>query len=179
MTRSTIHLAFAITCFALAALAYFAFFSALMLMRNDAASLTAEVAAMNATASDDQFAAHERASIIAAESTITGYFVDPDNIVAFLEGVQALGASEGATVTVSSVTASPTPRPHLDLALRVEGSFDAVVRTTGAVEYEPYDIETESYALTSSDAHWTGDLTVSVGTTATSTPASDSKPPPP
>jgi hypothetical protein len=132
------------------------------------ADLSAQIAAAEAAQISSQNAAAELADLKGAQSDIEGYFVVSDNVVGFLEALQSLGRSLGTTVTVASVNAVQSPRPHIDLSLTASGSFAAVMRTVGAIEYSPYDItvNTLNLSTTNSDdaSHWTAAFTLSVGT---------------
>lgn len=100
---------------------------------------------------------------------INGYFVSSDTTVPFLEELEATGRSLGSVVSVVSVAEVTTPRPLLNVALRVEGSFVAVMRTVGAIEYGPRDIQVTAFTMdTDAGAEegstmWRATLTLSVG----------------
>lgn len=134
-------------------------------------SAAADAKAANAATSD--LAAGELAARAAAANDIQAYFVASGNVVGFLEALQSLGSGLGAGVSVVSVTANASPRAHLDLALSVSGTFAAVMRAAGAIEYAPYDVTMKTLTLSTSsvdpNAPWTAAMTLSVGT-ASSTP---------
>lgn len=123
-----------------------------------------------------QIGANEDAlrTLLSAEeerSAIRGYFVSSDTTVPFLEELEATGRSLGSVVSVVSVAEVTTPRPLLSVALRVEGSFASVMRTVGAIEYGPRDIQVTALTMdTDVGAEeggdmWRATLTLSVGAT--------------
>ncbi len=132
----------------------------------------------NETASRIAAARATLAGIANDEQTVRGYFVAETDIVSFINSLEALGKVLGATVNVLSVsTAGTTSRPVLSLTLSVAGSFDAVMRTVGAIEYAPYDLSIAKLAVVQDDKNsWHADMTILVGSvptvrTATSTSA--------
>lgn len=108
------------------------------------------------------------------EAELYAHFVGNDTIVSYLETVEATGRSLGATVTVVSVGNAPARAGHpaeIQMALRITGSFDAVMRTLGAIEYQSYDTTLTNVTLDTPDSTWTAAATFLIGTppTATST----------
>jgi hypothetical protein len=174
MKNSYTHLASAGVFLLVALSAYYFWYATLGSMSDEVGSLTAQTAAARANAAEIIVAQGELAGLSDEEGAIKGYFVNQSDIVPFLEGLQSLGAGAGAKVTVVSVAAAETPRPHLDLALKITGNFDAVVRAVGAVEYAPHDLRTKTLSLdssagTGSTTSWAASLALTVGLTATST----------
>ncbi len=176
MNRVYFHLIFATTLFIVALICYAFWYGALGALSFEVAALSSEVTAKNQSAAQALVAEDELAKLSAEENIIHGYFVSTADIVSFLEGLQTLGSFAGAKVSVVSVSANPSPRPHLDLALKVSGSFDAVMRAVGAIEYSAHDIQVTTLTLdtvTSLDpkipSGWAAALVLQVGT-ASSTP---------
>jgi hypothetical protein len=105
------------------------------------------------------------------QQSISGYFVDTDDVVPFLESLQNTGKRLGTTVVVESVSAQPA-KPHsvLQLALHITGTFDSVERTLGAIEYQPYDTVVSSVTLDTAGPsagavpQWTAAVTLRIGT---------------
>ncbi len=119
------------------------------------------------------------------QEAISQYFVSTNNVVPYLEGLQATGQFFGSNVTIASVSATPgTFYGKLDLSLTISGPFSAVVRTLGAIEYQPYDTTINTLSLdttpssggsTPSASQWTANADFFVGTvndTASIAPAS-------
>ncbi len=150
----------------------------------------ATVSAKSAEVADIQSqidAATENASRLAAaraalvevagdEAKVRAYFVSEADIVAFINDLESLGLSQKAAVSVLSVSAGgSSSRPTLQLALSVKGTFDAVMRTVGAIEYAPYDLSISALSVgQDAKTSWHADLGLIVGSTppvaATSTP---------
>ncbi len=110
------------------------------------------------------------AEIKGDEATIQSYFVSEADIVSFITALEALGAAQKTEVSVLSVSASTREgQPILKLALSVKGTFDAVMRTVGAIEYAPYDIEistlTVTHDITDKEAgsRWGADISLVAG----------------
>ncbi len=104
------------------------------------------------------------------EATIQSYFVSEADVVSFITALEALGTTQGTEVRVLSVSASTlAEQPILKLALSVKGPFDAVMRTVGAIEYAPYDIEiatlTVSHDATDKDSSslWSANINLIAG----------------
>jgi Tfp pilus assembly protein PilO len=116
----------------------------------------------------------ELSSLESQEARINQYSVDRKDVVAFLEAVEGGGKGLGSTVDVLSVS-DQTVEGHgrIALALSVVGSFDAVMRTLGAIEYSPYDGVIENVSLDGSGGGgkvWSASVSYSVGLRSTSTP---------
>lgn len=175
MIRPAVHLFIALGIFAGACIGYGIAYHALGTLSASVTALTKEVAAKKESAAAATLAADELARLSVEEEQINGYFVVQDNIVSFLETLQAKGVVLGSVIKVVSVSANPGTRPHLDLALSITGSFDAVMRTVGSIEYSPHDITVTSLVLDVIDSAdedappgWTATMKMTVGT-ATST----------
>lgn len=136
----------------------------------NAVSLQADIQSKTQTASRAREAKTQLTRALSDRASITGYFVDTNDVVPYLETLQTTGARFGAKVSVESVSAQPA-KPHalLQLALRITGSFDSVERTLGAIEYEPYDTTISNVTLDTpggvSGPQWTAAVTMNVGTT--------------
>ncbi|MCX6790552.1 MAG: hypothetical protein NTV60_03465 [Candidatus Kaiserbacteria bacterium] len=82
------------------------------------------------------------------EAHMQNYFVSESSAVSFINELETLGLSQKATVTVLSVAKGGLPsRPTLVLALSIKGTFDAVMRTVGAIEYVPYSISISTLSV--------------------------------
>lgn len=106
------------------------------------------------------------------EVAVRNYFVSDTGIVAFIDGLEALGRAVGSTtVNVLSVsTASTGARPAFKFALSIKGKFDGVMRTVGAIEYAPYAISVSSLSVAKNAKNdWQANLVFLAGS-ATSTP---------
>lgn len=119
------------------------------------------------------------AQIAGDEASIQSYFVPETGVVAFIDALQAKGKALGATVDVLSVSAtdsSVTATPSLTFSLSIDGTFDAVMRTVGAIEYAPYDLTLSGLSITQvTKGNWHAGMNLRVGSasatqSATSTP---------
>lgn len=116
------------------------------------------------------------------ESSVAQHFVSANDVVPFLSSLESTGKALGAKVDVVSVGADTSGKDkfgHINLALHINGSFNAVVRTLGAFEYAPYDITLTNLTLDTTGApDWSAAVSLSVGTgaIATSTHVAPKKP---
>jgi len=137
-----------------------------------ATDLANQIAQKRTDTSRAAIAKTQLTSLAADQATINQYFVSTDGVVPFLEGLQQTGTYFGANLQVVSVSAVPgKPYGHLDLSIKIVGPFNAVMRTIGAIEYEPYNtaikgvtFNTDQQASTATTPTWTATMTVSVGT---------------
>lgn len=115
------------------------------------------------------------AEIEGDEQTIQNYFVSKSRIVSFIDEVEQQGRRLGATVGVLSVSSVDTPEyPVLSLTFAIEGTFDAVMRTVGAIEYAAYDLAIASFSMNQVSASvWHADLKIVVGSVQVHTKAGD------
>lgn len=109
-------------------------------------------------------------SLAEDEAAMRAYLVREKDIVPFLGTLEDTGTSLGAGVEVVSVSAeSKGERSQLLLSLKITGSFDAVLRTLGAIEYGPYDSAIQSVTFDTvpvegTAAVWTAAATFTLGT---------------
>jgi len=102
------------------------------------------------------------------EAATRQYFVSENTLVSFISSLQRQGQQLGGLVTVKSVSADTHgARPTLTLALTVDGTFDSVLRTVGAIEYAPYDIQVTGLSLQNQGKNaWEAALSITVGSVA-------------
>ncbi|MHB8710324.1 MAG: hypothetical protein ACYC6X_02105 [Minisyncoccota bacterium] len=116
------------------------------------------------------------AEVAGDEAVLQSYFVSETGVVSFIDSLEAQGKVLSATVNVLSVSAnSAQTEPTIKLALTIKGTFDAVMRTIGAIEYAPYDLSISTLSVTQDAKNsWRANLNLVVGSvpagTATSTP---------
>ncbi len=148
---------------ALALVAGYAYwFMQVRLLEGKAEALTLDIAVKTEEYSRASGTKDTLAGIVAEEAEVRAHFVPTESIVAFLEGVEALGNQFGTTVTVVSVT-DPAPDGRITLSLSISGSFSAVMRTLGLIEYSQYASATRSLTLdTGGDGVWTAAASVVV-----------------
>ncbi|MGK2908740.1 MAG: hypothetical protein ACSLE1_02925 [Sphingobium sp.] len=110
------------------------------------------------------------ASLASDEASIRGYLIRQEDVVPFLGTLEGMGSRFGSSVEVVSVSSEDGPaRGRVLLSLRIAGSFDAVVRTLGAIEYGPYDSAVQNVTLDTSTSEgggrsWTASATFAIGT---------------
>ncbi len=180
MRSSLTHFLIAILVAVVALAVYGAGYIAVSNKSVEVASLQGQITAASAAMSRTAAARAALAEIAGDEANVRSYFVSENNVVAFINDLEARGLAQKATVSVLSVATGGTPtRPTLTLALTVKGSFDAVMRTIGVIEYAPYDAEVSALSVGQDPKNgWQATLTLVVGsvpatndsTAATSTP---------
>lgn len=167
MKKPITHLIIALAMGGGALLAYGTWYSTITAESAVVATLGNQINVSTETASHVASVRMALTEIASDETSIQGYFVPETNVVGFIDGLEARGQAQGATVKILSVSAgSVNARPTLTFALTVNGTFDAVMRTVGAIEYAPYDLSISSLAL-GQDAKnsWHADLNLLVGST--------------
>ncbi|MCX6786259.1 MAG: hypothetical protein NTU85_00310 [Candidatus Kaiserbacteria bacterium] len=135
------------------------------------AVLQSQIEAKTETAGRIASARAAISEIAVDEATVQNYFVPETGVVAFINGLEAQGKSQGTTVNVLSVSSGTTgTRPTLVLSLIIKGPFDAIMRTIGAIEYAPYDLSISGLSL-GQDAKndWHADLGLVVGAVGSTT----------
>lgn len=174
MNKPLIHLAVALIALIAVGVGYAFWYGVVRDTREAVAALTIDAETKEAAAGQISEARSTLSSLAADEAFFGSYFVSTTTVVSFLESIEATGESLGARVEVASVTpGSPT---RLSVAVRITGSFSAVMRTVGAIEHAPYDITVANLTVdtnAASEGAWTATATFSVGTgPATDAPAS-------
>jgi len=110
------------------------------------------------------------------EAIVQSYFVPKTGVVTFIDNLETQGREQGTAVNVLSVsTGTDGSQPTLTLSITVNGTFDAVMRTIGAIEYSPYDLSFSTLSIGQDEKNsWTANLGLVVGSvnskSATSTP---------
>jgi Tfp pilus assembly protein PilO len=106
-----------------------------------------------------------------SEATLDTHIVRAEDIVTYLGDLERQGKSQGATVEVVSVSPEQnTEQPRIALSIKCTGSFDAVERTLGMIEYGKYDAVVSNVTLETSGAEkgaapvWTAFIVLSVAT---------------
>ena len=134
----------------------------------EAADLTSRITGKSEDAARIAAAKTTLTMLAPQEESIRNYFIFTDDIVPFLERLEATGKSLGAEVSVVSVSAGTGPgHEHLLIAMKIVGTFDAVFRTLGAIEYGPRDIVMTNLALenvSKETTEWEAAVTFAIGT---------------
>jgi len=111
------------------------------------------------------------------EAAVRNYFVPEAGVVAFINDLEKRARAQGATLKVLSVSAGVVAKqPVLILSLALEGGFDPVMRTLGAIEFAPYDLFISELTMgENGKGVWNASIKITVGsvpsTSATSTQA--------
>ncbi|OGG80075.1 hypothetical protein A3J11_01205 [Candidatus Kaiserbacteria bacterium RIFCSPLOWO2_02_FULL_55_12] len=134
------------------------------------ADLERQIAAKTETTGRIASARASLAEIAGDEASIRGYFVPEAGVVSFITDLESRGRAQGAVVSVRAVSTSGTGvEQALAFSLVVEGTFDAVMRTVGAIEYAPYALSVSALSLGRDDAdRWHADLGLLVGSVSAS-----------
>jgi hypothetical protein len=137
------------------------------------AELETEISTKTALAARIASARASLTEIAGGEAKVRSYFVPETGVVAFISDLEAKGRAQGASVKV--VDLSPTgsaARPSFTLKLAISGSFDAVLRTVGTIEYAPYDVSISALTLGAADKNtWSANATLVVGSVPATSPA--------
>ncbi|MDP2594011.1 MAG: hypothetical protein Q8P36_01590 [bacterium] len=109
------------------------------------------------------------AAIADSEARVRAYFVSEEDIVAFIDSLQARGSALGTSVSVYSVaTDEEGSLPALVFSLTIRGAFDNVLRTVGAIEYAPYALSISEFALDhDASSSWRADVRLRVASAST------------
>jgi len=136
----------------------------------EAATLAADVETRGDEYSRTARARSELAALAADETFVEGRFLPVDGVVPFLENLESTGEEFGANVSVVSVSDALSGE-SIAIALEVSGSFDAVMRTLGTIEYGTYASSVANLTLeTPNGEGWNATMTLIVGARETETP---------
>lgn len=159
---------------AVAFVGYGVWFAAIAAKSADVANLESEITATIETTSRVAAARTALAKIVDDEAVVQSYFVPETSVVAFITELEASGRSQDAVVNVVSVSkAGSLAQPVLALALTIKGTFDAVMRTVGAIEYAPFALTISELSLRQDAKNgWQADLKLQVGSVSANTKTS-------
>jgi Tfp pilus assembly protein PilO len=176
MKKPSLHLLIAAIVLMAVMGAYFFWYMAVQAKVTQTATLAQQIQTQTMATSRVQEAKNQLKVLDSDQATINQYYISTNDVVPFLEKLQATGKFLNANVEVVSVSANPgTPTGQLDLSVKITGSFDAVARTLGSIEYSPYDISLMSLTFDtlnsqnvgSSSPSWTAEATYTIGTVTT------------
>lgn len=173
MRSPFIQLALATIVCVAATIGYWFWYGAVAATSVSVTMLQGKIDANMGTASRRAAARAALAGMAGDEAAMRDYFVSETGIVAFIDGLEALGRAIGNTaVSVLSVSASGLDeRPALKFSLLVKGTFDGVMRTAGAIEHAPYAISISSLSVVQNAKNdWQANIVFLAGS-ATSTQA--------
>lgn len=174
MRSKFVQLAFAFAVCSAVIAGYWFWYGAVAAKSVSITALQDRIDANTDTASRRAAARAALADMAGDEAAMREYFVSETGVVAFIDGLEALGRAVGSTtVSVLSVStvADAAVRPAFKFALSVNGTFDGVMRTVGALEYAPYVISISSLSVAKNAKNdWQANLVFFAGS-ATSTPS--------
>ena len=165
MKSPSIHFALTLVVAIVASGMYYGWYATVSRKSEDSARLEQQIGTASANSNRVAAARSALAEISGDENMMRSYFVSDADVVSFISDLESLGSVSNAVVRVLSVsTAGTTARPTLRIALTITGTFNAVMRTIGAVEYVPYAISVSALAIGQDAANmWHADLNVTVG----------------
>jgi hypothetical protein len=120
------------------------------------------------------------AEISGDEALVQSYFVPETGVVSFIDDLESRAHAQTAAMKVLSVSTGGVAKQAtsvLLLTVSIDGTFDAVMRTIGAVEYAPYDLSVSRLSITKDAKNaWHANIELIIGSVpktdaATSTPA--------
>lgn len=89
------------------------------------------------------------ANVANSETIVRSYFVQETGVVSFIDALEDRGKDQRTAVKVLSVSTEGAPEQlSLILSLTVEGTFEAMVRTVGAIEHLPYALSVTALSIT-------------------------------
>lgn len=173
MKSSFIHFGIALALCLVALVGYGTWYAVIATTSTAAAELQNRIITRNETANRVALARSALIEIAADEVAVRGHFVPETDVVAFINNLEARGLAQGSSVNVLSVEKGGIPTHQtLNLTLTVKGSFDAVMRTVGTIEYAPYDLSISQFSLARGDKNnWHADFKLLVGSISASATA--------
>jgi hypothetical protein len=142
------HLIFALIICALACVGYG--FSYSILVQKSAAVADLESKIASQTDAINRLTATRAAfgEIAGDEAAVQNYFISESGVVGFIDMLQSSGRAQGAAVDVLSVSADKlSKQPTFTFSISISGSFDAVMRTVGVIEYAPYAVSVSALSV--------------------------------
>lgn len=110
-------------------------------------------------------------SLTEDEARFQQYFVPAEDIAPFFARIERTGRELGSTVEILSVTDDKgAPRRMLTLSTKISGSYSAVMRTVGAIEYGPYFSSLDSIAMQYDGTQWSAMAVYTIGADTRTTP---------
>lgn len=108
-------------------------------LSSESAALRSEIAAKDAERARSTSVRSGETELVATESYVASHFLKTEDIVSFLEELESTGTTFGAEVNVASLSGDDSASSgRISLSLSITGSFDAVMRTLGAIEHGSY-----------------------------------------
>lgn len=174
MRPSRIHAVIACAVCIGAVVGYLAWYAFVGAKSATVADLQSQIDAKTKTAGRIAVARAALSEIAGDETAVQSYFVPETGVVAFIDDIEARGIAQKAIVSVLSVSKDATgAHSTLTFTLSITGTFDAVLRTVGTIEYAPYDLSLASLSLGQDDKNaWHANAVLLVGSVSASATAS-------
>lgn len=162
---SVIHLIFALTITILMGASYSWWYAEIMRKNDDVASIDSQINLIQRAMSHVTSARAALTEISGDEERLQNYFISETGVVSFIDMLQARGFAQKTFIDVLSVSIGGTATQRvLLLAVTISGTFDAVMRMVGAIEYAPYDISVSSLSVQqNAKNNWQANLSLTVG----------------
>ena len=109
----------------------------LLVLRKNETRATSERSVLNSTEKD--------------RALLYKYFIDPNNIVVFIEKLESLASISDSRISLSSVDIDKNKKNLLKLNFSVNGSFEQVFHFLALLESLPFEINIKSFNLTKSE----------------------------
>ena len=113
----------------------------------------------------------EYGSTVADRALLPSFLVSQDDAVPFIDAVEAIGSSTGASITISSLSSAIGDSSHkvVTATISMSGAWASVIRSIEIIEDIPYAISIKdlhmdafSDSSKSSNIQWTAGLDISV-----------------
>lgn len=168
MKKSLFQLGIAVAVLIAFTITYALWYGAVAKKSASVALLQSQIDTQSETASRISSARAALTEIAGDEAAVRSYFVPESGVVGFINDLEARAKLQGAKVSVRSVGATgKDDNAGLEITLTISGTFSAVMRTIGTIEYSPYALTTTSLAVGgNSEDGWQADMHAIVGSTS-------------
>lgn len=148
--RSTLsHLSVALILCVSSVVAYSTWYATLSAKNSMVAELERDIRSKTETASRIFTTRTTLANVANSEAIVRNYFVQETGVVSFIDALEERGRDQGTAVKVLSVSTDGAPEQlALILSITVEGTFEAMMRTVGAIEHLPYALSVTALSIT-------------------------------
>jgi hypothetical protein len=173
MNKHLIHLGVTFVITVAVCVGYGFWYAALSAKSVAVASLQERIQARTESVKRIALAREALSEIAGDEALMQNYFVPENGVVAFIDILEGKGRAQGVVTNILSVSQGTAKQPTFELSLTLAGTFDAVMRTIGAIEYAPYKLSVTKLLVTQGEVgNWRADLTLLVGSlhTTSTTP---------
>jgi hypothetical protein len=144
---------------------YWGWYMAISEKSNEVANLEQKIQEKADTLKNITLARTALVEISKDEEKVQSYFIPDTDPYEFINTFPTFGDAQRAKITVLSVAmAGSSTQPILTLSAMVTGTFDAVMRTIGVIEYAPYAISISNLSVQQNVGNaWQANLSLVVG----------------